>query len=98
VARALARRPRALNDRLWCARRVRCSMSSSLSTSTLRTVERLWEERMSAPKGTLSSSGVSMVEWPGFTATVILDIGGSLIVAGPAEAIALLRHLSPQQL
>lgn len=73
-------------------------MSSSLSTSTLRTVERLWEERMSAPKGTLSSSGVSMVEWPGFTATVILDIGGSLIVAGPAEAIALLRHLSPQQL
>jgi GNAT superfamily N-acetyltransferase len=73
-------------------------MPSSLSTATLRTVERLWEERMHAPKGTLGSSGVSIVEWPGFTAAVILDIGGTLIVAGPAEAIALLRHLSPQRL
>lgn len=53
---------------------------------------------MSASKGTLGSSGVSFVEWPGFTAAVILDIGGSLLVAGPAEAIALLRRLSPQQL
>lgn len=53
---------------------------------------------MGASEGTLSSGGVSFVEWPGFTAAVILDTGGSLIVAGPAEAIALLRHLSRQQL
>lgn len=53
---------------------------------------------MSAPKGALGPSGVSMVERPGFSAAVILDIGGSLLVAGPREAIALLRRLSGQQL
>lgn len=53
---------------------------------------------MSAPKGMLGSSGVSFVEWPGFNAAVILNFGGSLLVAGPAEAIALLRRLSRQQL
>ena len=73
-------------------------MPSSLSTATLRTVERLWEERMSAPKGALSSSEVSFVEWPGFNAAVILDIGGSLLIAGPAKAIALLRRLPRPQL
>lgn len=73
-------------------------MSSSLNTPTLHTVKSLWEERMSAPKGTLGSSGVSTVEWPGFTAAVVLDIGRSLLVAGPAEAIELLRRLSPKQL
>ena len=73
-------------------------MPSSLSTATLRTVERLWEERMSAPKGTLSRSGVSMVEWPGFDAAVNLEVGDSLLVAGPEEAIARLRQLPRRQL
>jgi RimJ/RimL family protein N-acetyltransferase len=66
-------------------------MPSSLSTATLRTVERLWEERLRAQEGALSSSQVSFVEWPGFTAAVIVDNGGSVLVAGPAEAIGRLH-------
>lgn len=73
-------------------------MPSSLSTATLRTVERLWEERMRAQEGALSSSEVSFVEWPGFKATVIVDIGGSVLVAGPAEAIGRLHELPKQEL
>lgn len=53
---------------------------------------------MRAPLGALSQPGVSFVEWPGFDAAVILDIDGSLLVAGPAEAIELLRQLSAQRL
>lgn len=73
-------------------------MPTSLSAPTLRTVERLWQERMGAPKGALGSAGVSFVEWPGLTAAVILDIGGVLLVAGPSEAIGLLRRLARAQL
>lgn len=72
-------------------------MPPSVSASTLRTVERLWEERMGAPKATLGSSDVSFVERPGFTAAVLLDIGGRLLVVGPAEAIGLLRRLPRQK-
>lgn len=73
-------------------------MPSSLSTATLRTVERLWEERVRAQEGALSSSRVSFVEWPGFTAAVIVDIGGSVLVAGPGEAIGRLHGLPRHEL
>ena len=71
-------------------------MPSSLSTATLGTVGHLWEEQMRAQRGALSSSEVSFVEWPGFTAAVIVDIGGSVLVAGPAEAIGRF-HGRPRQ-
>ena len=73
-------------------------MSSSLGTATLHVVERLWEERMRAQEGALNSSEVSFVEWPGFTAAVIVDIGGSVLVAGPAEAIGRLHGLPRHEL
>lgn len=73
-------------------------MPSSLSTATLRVVENLWEERMRAQQGALSSSEVSFVEWPGFTATVVVGIGGSVLVAGPAEAIGRLHGLPRHEL
>lgn len=53
---------------------------------------------MRAQEGALSSPEVSFVEWPGFTATVIVDIGGSVLVAGPAEAISRLHELPIQEL
>jgi RimJ/RimL family protein N-acetyltransferase len=68
-------------------------MSSSLSTATLHIVEHLWEDRMRAHEGALSSSEVSFVEWPGFTAAVVVDIGEFVLVAGPAAAIERLREL-----
>ena len=73
-------------------------MSSSLPPATLHVVERLWEERMRAQEGALISSKVSFVEWPGFTAAVIVDIGGSVLVAGPAEAIGRLHGLPRHEL
>lgn len=73
-------------------------MSSSSRPATLHVVERLWEERMRAQEGALSTSEVSFVECPGFTAAVIVDIGGSVLVAGPAEAISRLHGLPRQGL
>lgn len=73
-------------------------MHSSLSPGTLRTAHRLWEERLGAPMGTLGTSGVSFVAWPGHDAAVVLDLGGSLLVAGPEEAITRLRRLPRKHL
>jgi len=53
---------------------------------------------MRAQEGALSSSEVSFVEWPAFTAAVIVDIGDSVLVAGPAEAIGRLHGLPRQEL
>lgn len=73
-------------------------MPSTLGTTALRTVERVWETRMGAREGSLGSSAVSFVEWPGFSAAVVLSLGDALLVAGPGEAIKQLRDLPRQKL
>ena len=73
-------------------------MPNSLPSRTRRTVQHLWEDKVGAKRGTLKTGGVSYVEWPGFDAAVVVDIEGAHLVAGPAEAIELLRGLSSRQL
>lgn len=53
---------------------------------------------MGAEPGVLGSSGTSIVEWPGSSAAVILEIGDALLVAGPSKAIELLRSCPREQL
>lgn len=53
---------------------------------------------MGAKERALGSSEVSFVEWPGFSATVVLGIGDALLVAGPSEAIKQLSRLPREKL
>lgn len=62
-------------------------MTTALAPDTLRTIRRVWGERLGVAEGALEREGVSTVPWEAIPAASVVRIAGATILGAPPRAL-----------